>query len=115
MTNPATDATPARSPDDLLAPADVFAQYNIAIGTLAYWRSAGSGPPYIRLAPRVIRYRRGVLEAWIAAREVQPNAAEIDVPTLRAVAALAQKQADRDRERQLDEASRLARAEPSDP
>jgi hypothetical protein len=68
------DAPAPRSPDDLLDPSDVFGQYNIAIGTLAYWRSAGSGPPYIRLAPRVIRYRRGVLEAWIAAREVQPDA-----------------------------------------
>jgi predicted DNA-binding transcriptional regulator AlpA len=57
----------------MLRPADVAAQYNLAIGTLAYWRSAGTGPPYFRLAPRLIRYRRSALEEWIAGREVRPG------------------------------------------
>jgi hypothetical protein len=29
---------------------------------------SGEGPPYVRLANRMIRYQRRVLEAWIAGR-----------------------------------------------
>lgn len=65
---------PARSPDDLLEPSDVAEQYNLATGTLGYWRFADKGPPYLRLGPRAIRYRRSDLEAWLAAREVRPGA-----------------------------------------
>ena len=35
--------------------------------TLQNYRDAGEGPPFVRLAPRTIRYPRDELEAWINA------------------------------------------------
>jgi len=31
-------------------------------------RSRGWGPPYIKLSPRRVRYRRGDVKAWLADR-----------------------------------------------
>lgn len=36
--------------------------------TLDNWRSRGTGPPFIRLSSRAIRYRMAELEAWIEER-----------------------------------------------
>ncbi len=33
--------------------------------TLRKWRCLGKGPGYLRLNPRLIRYRRADLEAWL--------------------------------------------------
>lgn len=38
--------------------------------TLEAWRRRGYGPPFIRVSPRAIRYRRSDVEAWLAARRV---------------------------------------------
>ncbi len=35
--------------------------------TLQNYRDAGEGPPFVRLAPRTIRYPSDELEAWINA------------------------------------------------
>lgn len=39
--------------------------------TLEAWRLHGGGPPFIALGRRTVRYRRGDLLAWIAARRRQ--------------------------------------------
>jgi Helix-turn-helix domain len=45
----------------------------ISVKTLANWRSSGSGgPPYHKLGSRCV-YRRDDVEAWLAARRVQPR------------------------------------------
>lgn len=36
-------------------------------------RRRGGGPPFIRASPRMIRYRRSDVEAFVAARVEQPG------------------------------------------
>lgn len=50
---------------------DAAASYlSLAVQTLRNWRVAGGGPPFIRISPRAIRYRRRDLIAWINERKV---------------------------------------------
>lgn len=55
--------------DEYLRPADVEANYAIAVGTLKSWRHDGYGPDWFRLGQRRIVYRRSVVEAWITEQE----------------------------------------------
>ena len=41
--------------------------------TLERWRERHVGPPYWKLAPRVVVYCKNELEQWIAARRVEPE------------------------------------------
>lgn len=38
--------------------------------TLEGWRHRGCGPPFIRVSPRAVRYRRRDVERWLAERRV---------------------------------------------
>ncbi len=38
--------------------------------TLEAWRHRGYGPPFLRLSPRLVRYRASDIEQWLAARVV---------------------------------------------
>ena len=38
---------------------DVAAWFGMSVITLEIWRSKGKGPPFTKLTPRMIRYRRG--------------------------------------------------------
>lgn len=49
----------------LLTPAQLSHNTGIPLGTLAYWRHAGTGPAYLRLGGRVIRYRKSDVDAWM--------------------------------------------------
>jgi len=40
----------------------------VSTHTLKNWRRYGSGPPFVRLGPTVVRYQRVELEEWIEAR-----------------------------------------------
>lgn len=42
--------------------------------TLCNWRSAGTGPRYLKVRGLVL-YRRSALDQWADAQEVEPNAA----------------------------------------
>jgi hypothetical protein len=67
----------ARAAADVLAPGQLAADYGIKVGTLAGWRATGKGPPFLRLGDgdrAMIRYQRGAFEAWLASREVRPEA-----------------------------------------
>lgn len=44
--------------------------------TTLRWRSDGDGPPFIRVGGRRILYRRGDIDAWLAARTFPHRAAE---------------------------------------
>ncbi len=39
--------------------------------TLANWRMRGIGPPFVKMGHKMIRYRKGTLDAWMANREYQ--------------------------------------------
>lgn len=56
--------TPTTELTKLLTPADLAEHLDVSAGTLANWRSAGTGPTYIRLSG-VIRYRVDAVEKWI--------------------------------------------------
>jgi len=49
----------------LLTPAKLAEHLDVSTGTLANWRSAGTGPKYVRLAG-VVRYRVDAVEKCIA-------------------------------------------------
>lgn len=57
--------TPTTELTKLLTPADLAEHLDVSAGTLANWRSAGTGPKYVRLSG-VIRYRVDAVEKWIA-------------------------------------------------
>jgi DNA-binding transcriptional MerR regulator len=58
-------ATAAAQVGELLTVAEVAAMTRLAVGTLRYWRHAGSGgPPSFKLGRRVM-YRRTDIEAWL--------------------------------------------------
>jgi hypothetical protein len=42
----------------------------VCVAQLETLRVKGGGPRFARLSPRIIRYRREALDAWVASREV---------------------------------------------
>ncbi|MGW9460068.1 helix-turn-helix domain-containing protein [Streptomyces globisporus] len=61
-----------------MTPAQVAAEYGIAVQTLANWRWQGIGPAYVKkTAGRGgrIAYRRTAIEAWLDAQTVQTGGA----------------------------------------
>ena len=59
---------PVKSDDDLMDPAETADDLNCSKSYLDKLRVYGGGPPFIRLGPRMIRYRRGDARAWARAR-----------------------------------------------
>ena len=54
-----------------LDPVEAAAVLGVSVTTLATWRHLGKrGPAFSRPTPRVIRYRRSVLERYLADAEV---------------------------------------------
>lgn len=51
--------------DSLLNEHQVEKEYDIAHRWLRQRRLKGGGPPFVRLGPRCIRYRRSDLEEWL--------------------------------------------------
>jgi predicted DNA-binding transcriptional regulator AlpA len=58
-------------PDDLLKPKVLERVIGVSGATLENWRRKKIGPPFVRLGPRQIRYRRGDLVAWVRSRRPQ--------------------------------------------
>ena len=42
----------------------------VSINTLSCWRSRGTGPSYVKLGKRLIRYRKSDLDAWIKSESI---------------------------------------------
>ncbi|MDZ7733973.1 MAG: helix-turn-helix domain-containing protein [Acidimicrobiia bacterium] len=59
--------------EPLLGPGDVSALLGVPTATLANWRCAGKGPPFLRVG-RHVRYRRGDVEGWIDGQIRDPRA-----------------------------------------
>lgn len=48
----------------------------VSPATLEIWRSIGGGPPFVRLGPSLIRYRRGDVNAWLRSLRSHQSTAE---------------------------------------
>lgn len=59
-----------------LTPAEAAGRLSINAATLAAQRRANSGPPYVRLGRRIIRYRADELDQWVA-REREKTASQV--------------------------------------
>lgn len=53
--------------EELLDVKAVSADLGTPLGTLAYWRHIGEGPPWAKLGRRVV-YRRSDVKAWVDAQ-----------------------------------------------
>lgn len=49
----------------LLTPLETAEYLKVNHATIVNWRRSGAGPRYITMGPRLIRYRRGDLDAWL--------------------------------------------------
>jgi predicted DNA-binding transcriptional regulator AlpA len=57
--------------DDLLDQRQAAARLGLPSSrTLEAWRLRGYGPPFLRLSPRLVRYRASDIDRWLAARLV---------------------------------------------
>jgi hypothetical protein len=54
--------------DELLSPSQVADWFGVSHQWLAHRRDAGDGPPFERITPHIIRYRRDKVRAWLDAR-----------------------------------------------
>ena len=69
-----TDTSVAGITSPLLHSRDVATYLKVSESTLSRWRSAGTGPPFIRMSG-IARYRIEAVEAWLSELE-QDHAAE---------------------------------------
>lgn len=63
------------SPDELLTPETVAAQFHLRPDTLTTWRTNGRGPNFVKVG-RAVFYRRSDVEAWLGAQHRQPMTAK---------------------------------------
>ena len=57
-----------QEPDRYLSTTEAGELIGLSRDALEQRRSRGNGPPFVRLSPRCIRYRRRDVLAWLAAR-----------------------------------------------
>ena len=69
-----SEATESVVQSPLLHSRDVAAYLKVSESTLSRWRSAGTGPPFIRMSG-IARYRIEAVEAWLTELE-REHAAE---------------------------------------
>ncbi len=69
------DAEASTTTTPLLRTPAAATYLDVSPQTMRNWRSAGSGPPAIKLNGGAIRYRLADLDAWIAAQREDPDAA----------------------------------------
>lgn len=60
---------------NLLTPEEAAAKLAVAAQTLAHWRVRGTGPAFIHLSARCVRYPEPALDDWLAER-LQASTAE---------------------------------------
>ena len=69
------EQTLAKGVGTLLTPEVTAARLSVAVQTLAHWRVRGTGPSFIHLSARCVRYPEASLELWLSKR-VQDSTAE---------------------------------------
>lgn len=75
----AESTTPTKTPpehgssttDEVMTTEQVAKLLQVVPGTLRRWRFNGEGPPWVKLAPKLCRYRRTEVMAWLAEHETQ--------------------------------------------
>ena len=70
-----------RDPQALLNQRQTAALIGVSERTLECWRCRGSGPPFVKISRRAVRYRRKDIDQWVRER-VQRSTAE-ELPTAR--------------------------------
>jgi predicted DNA-binding transcriptional regulator AlpA len=55
--------------EQLMTTKEVCAYLNMAESTLLLYRALGTGPRYIKILRRLVRYRRSDIDAWLVAQE----------------------------------------------
>ena len=78
------EAANAGSDDELLRTIVVAVWLGVSEEWLEIGRSRGYGPPYHRLSPRRVRYRRGDVKAWLTERAHRHTAEYFDPAAPRA-------------------------------
>lgn len=58
----------------LLSRDEIEAEYGISRRWLELAAISGEGPPFIKVSPRMVRYRRDHIEVWLNAREISHTA-----------------------------------------
>lgn len=53
---------------NLLTPEEAATRLAVAVQTLAHWRVRGSGPSFVHLSARCVRYSEAALEQWLSER-----------------------------------------------
>lgn len=65
--------TSAGIPAACLDTADAAIYLSVSQGTMSNWRSFGTGPRFLRLGPKTIRYLVSDLDEWLASRDRGPG------------------------------------------
>ena len=60
--------TVAEQPNGAMTPQQVARYIGVSDAALRLWRSRGEGPPFFKAGPRLVRYRRTDIDAWIESR-----------------------------------------------
>ena len=55
--------------EGLMTEAELARLLHVSLSTVKRLRVSGEGPPYVKIGPRAIRYRREDVEAWLKRRE----------------------------------------------
>jgi hypothetical protein len=69
--------------EDLMSTPRVAVWLGVSPEWLEIGRSRGWGPPFLRLSPRRVRYRRGTVKAWLKERAHRCTAEYADPAALR--------------------------------
>lgn len=51
--------------DTYLTPKEAAEIYGLSVATLSAWRANKQGPPFLRIGPRLVRYRRSDFDRWV--------------------------------------------------
>jgi hypothetical protein len=71
---------PEGSDDDLLTTIQVAGWFGVTSQWVELARAGGYGPPFERIAPQVIRYKRGAVIGWLKDREHKRTSDYADTP-----------------------------------
>jgi excisionase family DNA binding protein len=58
---------------NLLNTGQAAVELGLSKSTLEHWRTVRKGPPFVRVGPRCIRYRRADLDAWLSEQLIEVN------------------------------------------
>jgi hypothetical protein len=71
---------PEGSDDDLLTTIQVAGWFGVTPQWVELARAGGCGPPFERIAPQVVRYKRSAVIAWLKEREYKRTSDYADTP-----------------------------------